>query len=89
MYAERVQLNGKSTIAGFPTPTDTAIPPGNPGQPCPQDDCQLLPGAEFDVSLENDTPPPSGSSSYAYMDSALDLVETGPVDYAGVRPAVH
>ena len=65
-YNERVQLNGNSVVAGFPTPTDTNIPPLCP---CPNDNCTLV-AESYTTQLSNTAPPP-GASSYADMDSVL------------------
>lgn len=72
VYKERVQLNGLSTVAGWPTPTDTDVPPLCP---CPNDDCQLSGDFYFDATIENALPPPTGSDTYIDFFSSGSIID--------------
>lgn len=66
VFNERVQLNGRSTVGGHPTPDDNNLPPN---VPCASDDCTLTEGT-FDVSFSDITPPPgSGVTQYLVLSS--------------------
>lgn len=70
VYKERVQLNGNSTVAGWPTPNDPDVPPLCP---CPLDDCPLSGTMDFDATIESANPPPTGSDTY------IDFYSSGNV----------
>jgi len=79
LYAERVHLNGGSTVAGYPTPDDVNIATDQNGDEtiCPLDDCVIT--GDFTVDITGNDPPPSGSDSSALLASSLgsaDCVRT-------------
>lgn len=82
VYKERVQLNGLSTVAGWPTPDDTDVPPFCP---CPLDDCPLDGSWDFDATIESSAPPPTGSNTYIEFFSEGDVIQNdddgGPNDF--------
>lgn len=82
VYKERVQLNGLSSIADWPTPDDTDVPPNCP---CPLDDCPLDGAWEFDATIQSSAPPPTGSDTYLDFYSLGDVIQDddqgGPNDF--------
>jgi hypothetical protein len=85
VYKQRVQLNGLSTVAGFPTPIDTDVPPDCP---CPNDDCPLDGSWDFNALIDSSDPPPNGSNTYIEFISEGDVVQDdddgGPNDFGFV-----
>lgn len=78
VYKERVQLNGLSTVAGWPTPDDDDVPPNCS---CPLDDCLLIEATwVYDTTIESEEPPPTGSGTYIEFFSEGDLSPV-PVNY--------
>lgn len=67
VHSKRVQLNGQSIVAGYPTPDDTDVPPNTI---CPNDNCTIT--GSFDVSSTNANPPPQGSRDSVFLASDLE-----------------
>lgn len=70
VYSERVQLNGQSIVAGYPTPDDTDVPANTA---CPLDNCTIT--GDFDVAIIDENPAPQGSDFSTLLASGLSVVE--------------
>lgn len=67
VFSKRVQLNGLSIVAGYPTPDGTDVPPDTI---CPNDNCTII--GIFAVSSTDANSPPQGSRSSVFLASDLN-----------------